>query len=57
MLNINEEEVLSIIRNFIRDYKENSGREKIVIGLSGGVDSSIVAKLAVMAIGNENVHA
>ncbi len=57
MLSINEEEVLNIILNFIRDYREKSMRDKIVIGLSGGVDSSLVAKLATMAIGNENVHA
>ncbi|MEM1514238.1 MAG: NAD+ synthase [Candidatus Thermoplasmatota archaeon] len=56
MLNINEEEALDIILNFIRDYREKSEREKIVIGLSGGVDSSLVAKLATMAIGKENVH-
>jgi len=57
MLSINEEEVLNIITGFIKEYVENSGRDKIVIGLSGGIDSSLVAKLATMAIGKEKVHA
>lgn len=32
-------------------------KEKIVIGLSGGIDSAVVATLAVMAMGSENVIA
>ena len=38
-----------------RDYVRKNGFEKVVIGLSGGVDSSLVAAIATDAIGAENV--
>jgi len=39
----------------LRDYVRKCGFEKVVVGLSGGVDSSVVAALAAEAIGAENV--
>lgn len=39
-----------------RDYVRKNGFSSIVIGLSGGIDSSIVAAIAVDALGAENVH-
>jgi NAD+ synthase (glutamine-hydrolysing) len=39
----------------IRDYACKNGFKKVVIGLSGGIDSSLVAALAAEAIGPENV--
>lgn len=39
----------------LRDYVCKNGFQKVVIGLSGGIDSSLVAALAVDAIGCENV--
>ena len=36
-----------------RDYVEKNGFEQVVIGLSGGVDSSLVAAIAVDALGAE----
>ncbi|OGN99632.1 MAG: NAD+ synthase, partial [Chloroflexi bacterium RBG_13_52_14] len=38
-----------------RDYIAKNGIKKVVIGLSGGIDSSIVAVIAVDALGAENV--
>ena len=38
-----------------RDYVHKNGFEKVGIGLSGGVDSSLVAAIAVDALGAENV--
>jgi len=38
-----------------RDYVHKNGFEKVVIGLSGGVDSSLVAAIATDAIGADNV--
>ncbi len=38
-----------------RDYVRKCGFEKVVIGLSGGVDSALVATIAVDALGPENV--
>ena len=37
------------------DYLRKSGFSKVLIGLSGGVDSSITAAVAVEALGKENV--
>src|SRR6202166_4145850 len=37
------------------DYVCKSGFRKVVVGLSGGIDSSVVAAVAVAAIGPENV--
>ena len=39
----------------IRDYFIKSGYQKACVGLSGGLDSSVVACLAVGALGKENV--
>jgi NAD+ synthase (glutamine-hydrolysing) len=38
-----------------RDYVLKNGFEKVVIGLSGGIDSSLVATVAVDALGSSNV--
>ena len=38
-----------------RDYVHKNGFDKVVIGLSGGVDSSLVAAIAVDALGANNV--
>ncbi len=40
---------------FIRDTVRGSGCNGVVIGLSGGIDSAVVTKLAVDALGAENV--
>ncbi len=38
-----------------RDYVRKNGFKKVVIGLSGGIDSALVAVIAVDALGKENV--
>jgi len=38
-----------------RDYVRKCGFSQVVIGLSGGIDSSLVAAIAVQALGPENV--
>ncbi|MBR5431176.1 MAG: NAD(+) synthase, partial [Bacteroidales bacterium] len=40
----------------IRKYFESAHMEKAVLGLSGGMDSALVAALAVDALGADNVH-
>ncbi|RLF43218.1 MAG: NAD(+) synthetase, partial [Thermoplasmata archaeon] len=57
MLEINPEETTETIIEFIRSYTENAGVKSVVIGLSGGIDSAVVTKLAIMALGKENVYA
>lgn len=39
-----------------RDYVTKNGFTDVVIGLSGGIDSSIVAAIAVDALGTDHVH-
>jgi len=50
------EEVYCALVLGTRDYVRKTGFTSVVIGLSGGIDSSLVAAVAVAAIGNENVH-
>ncbi|HEV8143337.1 MAG TPA: NAD+ synthase [Methylomirabilota bacterium] len=38
-----------------RDYVQKTGFKRVVIGLSGGIDSALVAAIAVEALGRENV--
>ncbi len=38
-----------------RDYVQKNGFKKVVVGLSGGIDSSLVAVIAKEALGKENV--
>jgi NAD+ synthase len=40
----------------LRDYVRKNGFKKVVLGLSGGIDSAIVATIAADALGPENVH-
>ena len=41
----------------VRDFFRKNGYEKASIGLSGGIDSAVVASIAVDALGAENVRA
>ena len=40
----------------IRDYFQKLGLKKVILGLSGGIDSAVVAVLAARALGPENVR-
>ncbi len=51
-----DEEVYRAIVLGTRDYLVKNGFADVVIGLSGGVDSTLVAAIAVDAIGAEHVH-
>ncbi|MGD0082352.1 MAG: NAD+ synthase [Acidimicrobiales bacterium] len=50
------EEVYSALVLATRDYVEKNGFDDVLIALSGGIDSSIVAAVAVDAIGAARVH-
>ena len=56
-LAINPELVEAILVRFIRNEILRTGFRKGVLGLSGGIDSSVVAYLAARALGPENVLA
>lgn len=49
------EEVYNALVIGTRDYVKKNGFRKVVIGLSGGIDSSLVASIAVDALGKDNV--
>lgn len=50
-----EEEVFQALVMGTRDYTEKCGFSKGLVGLSGGIDSSLVAAVACRALGGENV--
>ena len=45
------------IVSFIRDVVDDAGAEGAVLGLSGGIDSTLTAHLAVEALGEDGLHA
>ena len=51
-----EEEVLNALIYGLKDYSLKLNFKKALLGLSGGIDSAIVAYIAVQALGKENVH-
>jgi len=51
-----EEELHSALVLGLRDYVEKNGFPGVVLGLSGGIDSALVACIAVDALGPSRVH-
>ena len=49
-------EVYAAVVTGLRDYVAKNGFSSVVLGLSGGIDSAVVAAVAVDAIGAANVH-
>jgi NAD+ synthase (glutamine-hydrolysing) len=49
------EEIFKALKLGLSDYVRKNGFQKVVIGLSGGIDSSLVAAIAAEALGRENV--
>ena len=50
------EEVYQALVVGLRDYVLKNNMESVVLGLSGGIDSALVAAIAVDALGGENVY-
>ncbi len=51
-----EEEVLNSLIFGLKEYCTKTGFNKVVIGLSGGLDSALVTYIAVKALGKDNVR-
>ena len=51
-----EEEVYNALVYGLKDYCSKLGFNKVLVGLSGGIDSALVTVIAVEAMGRENVN-
>jgi NAD+ synthetase len=51
------ESVLKALVMGTRDYVSKCGFSKVIVGLSGGIDSALTVAIAVLALGSENVSA
>ena len=51
-----EQEVYEALLLGLRDYVHKNGFDQVVLGLSGGIDSALVACLAADALGSERVN-
>ncbi|WP_441246395.1 NAD+ synthase [Kitasatospora sp. McL0602] len=51
-----EAEIYAALVEGTRAYVRKNGFKSVLIGLSGGIDSALVAAIAVDAVGAENVH-
>ena len=47
---------LKVVEKFLKDYLENNKCNTYVLGVSGGVDSSLCAAIAKNAVGKEKLH-
>ena len=56
-LTLNSQEAIQGLTEFIQNVVQDAGYSKIVLGLSGGIDSSLSAFLSAKALGAENVLA
>ncbi|MGK7926797.1 MAG: NAD+ synthase [Spirulina sp.] len=50
-----EAEIWAALVLGVRDYAQKCGFSRVIVGLSGGIDSSLVAAIAAEAMGAENV--
>jgi len=48
-------EIIKALSLGLRDYTHKTGFQKVVLGLSGGIDSALTAAIAVLALGSDNV--
>ncbi|MSM41379.1 MAG: NAD+ synthase [Geobacter sp.] len=56
-LTVNGKLLRQVLTGFVREEVTKVGLKKVVLGLSGGIDSALVAHLAAEGLGPENVHA
>lgn len=54
-LSIDAPKVAAVLQQFIRDAVQEFHRDGAVVGLSGGIDSAVVATLAARALGRDKV--
>jgi NH(3)-dependent NAD(+) synthetase (EC 6.3.1.5) len=52
---VDYDKVREVVASFVREYVAGAGARGVVVGLSGGVDSTVAAALAVEALGRGRV--
>jgi NAD+ synthase len=55
-LQIDSNSTIQLLNKYIRETAEEHGAKGVLTGLSGGIDSAVLACLAVRSLGPENVH-
>jgi NAD+ synthase len=55
MRELNYKKIIERITLWISKFTEKAGAEGVILGLSGGIDSSVTAVLCLKALGRENV--
>lgn len=56
-LELDLDKVTDVLESYIRNLADQAGNGCILMGLSGGIDSSVLLTLAVRAVGNKRVNA
>jgi len=56
-MEMNPEQVALSLENFIREHVDKLERDGVILGLSGGIDSAVVAELCKRAVGPERTLA
>ena len=56
-MKIKPEKTVLSLKNFIREYADKLEREGVILGLSGGIDSAVIAALCVQALGPKKTFA
>ncbi|PIP61090.1 NAD(+) synthetase [Candidatus Roizmanbacteria bacterium CG22_combo_CG10-13_8_21_14_all_38_20] len=56
MLNLNSQQTAKKIEEFIKNTLKSQGFKRVVVGVSGGIDSATALALATKALGAQNVH-
>ncbi len=56
LLEIDAERTLDILKNYLRSLLKDNSIGGVSLGLSGGIDSSLLAAIAVESLGKKSVH-
>lgn len=56
-LRVNPTMTIAVLEAFLREEVRDAGFQRVVFGLSGGIDSALVAYLSARALGRDAVHA
>jgi len=52
----NVDEIITVLKLFMKSYVKNAKSDSVVLGLSGGIDSAVIAVLCQQVFGKKNTH-